>query len=751
MYRKLLVGVVSVFWLSHSAFAAYSDKAIDEKVKQLLETMTVEEKVGQMTQINLGVILKKKTKGKVVFDQAKLEEAVNKYKVGSILNSTSRALTVEEWHEVIKSIQDKALENPRPIPVLYGVDAIHGVTYTKGSTLFPHNIGLGATRNPELVKETVKVTAKEVRASGIRWNFDPVLDAGRNPIWPRFPETYGEDTYLTTVMGVGAVRAYEEDGLDSLTGVASCMKHFVGYSDPQNGKDRTPAYIPDIELWDHYLPQFKAAIEAGSSTIMINSASINGVPVHASKHLLTDVLRGQLGFKGLIVTDWEDVIRLHTRHMVAETPRLAVKLAVEAGIDMSMVPFNFSFAELLVDLVKSGEVSEARIDQSVAIILKLKYQVGLFDNAYAEPEAVKNFGKPSYQTLALEAARESITLLKNEGILPLAKNSKVLLAGPTGNSLAPLHGSWSYSWQGSEEGKYPKSTRTIEQALVKRLGTDKVVSLSVPGFDQAANYDVRTLASAAEGVDVIVLALGENAYAESPGALDELSMPAEQVNLARAAVMTGKPVVLVLAQGRPLIIRDIASALEGILLAYQPGSQGAEAIVDVLFGDYNPNGVLPFSYPQYTGDILPYDRKYLANIQQLEPSLMSYNGYKPQWPFGHGLSYTTFEYSNLKLSKTTISGDDSIKVTVTVTNTGDRDGKHAVELYVSDLFASISPAVKKLRDFDKVFIKRGKSTRVSFVIDKEDLSFVNTDLQRVVEPGEFKAMVGNLEKSFFYE
>jgi len=757
MTYKLIASSLIVGWILFSpAAVADKGKSNEARVAQLMASMTLEQKVGQMTQVNLGVLIDKSVTDRVQFDPDKLSEALHKYQVGSILNSTSRALSVDEWHEVIKGIQDEALRNDLSIPVLYGIDAIHGVTYTRGSTLFPHNIGLAATRNPALVKKAAKVTAMEARASGLRWNFDPVLDIGRNPIWPRFAETFGEDTYLGKTMGVAVINGYEEDGLDSITAVASCMKHYVGYSDPANGKDRTPAYIPDIVLWEQYLPQFKAAIEAGSSTIMINSASINGMPVHASKYLLTDVLRDQFGFEGLIVTDWEDVIRLHTRHRIAETPREAVKMAVDAGIDMSMVPFNFSFADLLVDLVKSGEVSEARIDRSVAIILKLKFELGLFDNPYHEPEAVKNFGLPAYRQLALDAARESITLLKNQdNVLPLPETARVLVAGPAAHNLGPLHGSWSYSWQGDVEKNYPESTRTIFEIFTEKLGKERVESMGaetdVRGFDSPGNYDTDALQERAENVDYIVLALGERAYAESPGALDDLNLSENQKALARAAGATGKPVILVLTEGRPRIIRDIEPLAKGIILAYQPGSQGAQAIADVVFGDYNPGGALPFSYPQFTGDIMPYDHGVLADIQQLKPSKITYGGYKPQWPFGFGLSYTSFEYTDLKVSKSVISGEELLEVSLQVKNTGDRDGLHAIDLFVSDLYASLSPAVRKLRRFQKVFVKAGGSVNVKFELGRDDLSFVNAELQRVVETGEFKVSVGELSDTFSYQ
>jgi beta-glucosidase len=750
------VAIVILGLVLPQCLVADTTASADKRISELLDAMTLEQKVGQMTQVKLGVIIDKKVKKQVRFDPEKFNEALHKYQVGSILNSTSRALSVDEWHQLIKTIQDAALENDLSIPVLYGIDAIHGVTYTKGSTLFPHNIGMAATRNPDLVKQSAKVTAMETRASGLRWNFDPVLDNGRNPIWPRFPETFGEDSYLVATMGVAAINGYEEDGLGSETAVASCMKHYVGYSDPANGKDRTPAYIPDVVLWEQHLPPFKAAVEAGAATIMINSASINGMPVHASKYLLTDVLRGQFGFEGLIVTDWEDVIRLHTRHRIAETPREAVKMAVEAGIDMSMVPHNFSFADHLLDLVKSGEISEQRIDRSVAIILKLKMDLGLFDNPYAEPGAVKNFGQASYRQLALDAARETITLLKNQdNVLPLPATARVLVAGPAAHNLGPLHGSWSYSWQGDVEANYPKSTKTIFKALKEKLGDENVETMAVEeavkGFNSPANYDTGALRERAKNADYIILALGERAYAESPGALDDLNLPKNQKALVRAAAATGKPVIVVLTEGRPRIIRDVEPLAKGIILAYQPGSQGAQAITDVIFGDHNPAGVLPFSYPQYTGDIMPYDHGVLAEIQQLTPSVITNNGYKPQWAFGHGLSYTTFEYSDLVLSKTTMGENDVLEVSIRVTNTGDRDGQHAIDLYVSDLYASLSPAVKKLRRFTKIDLDAGEAQTVRFELLKEDLSFVNADLQRVVEPGEFKVSVGDQSANFHFQ
>ena len=720
------------------------ESIVDRQVRQLLQQMSIEEKVGQMTQVTLGVLLDTSKKDGVIrLNPQKLRDAIHTYKVGSILNSTGEAFPLEVWHRVIRTIQEEAAKTPNKIPVLYGVDSIHGATYAANATLFPHNIGLAAARDPQLVRKAAKITAAETRAMGVRWNFDPVLDIGRQPLWARFPETFGEDPYITQVMGVATIRAYEEDGLASPTAVASCMKHYVGYSGPANGKDRTPASIPAIDLWNYYLPQFRAAIAAGASTIMLNSASVNSIPVHADRRLLKDVLRQQLGFKGLVVTDWEDVIRLHTRHMVAETPELAVKMAVDAGIDMSMVPNDFSFFTHLLALVRKGAVSEGRLDESVAVILKLKFKLGLFENPFPEPEAIAQFGREEYAKVALEAARDSITLLKNaDNVLPLPKNAKVLLAGPGSDSRASLNGSWSFTWQGKDESKYPENYQGIASAFREKIG-GQLLHHGVRGFAKLENYDAAGLVQKAAQVDYIVLALGEDAYAESPGSINDLALPEEQVQLAQAALATDKPVILLLTEGRPRIIRDIVDGMKAVVQAYRPGSQGARAIADVVFGDHNPGGVLPYSYPRFSGDINPYDRKHSVDIHK-------FGGYKPQWPFGHGLSYTRFEHSSLTLSHKQLKENDTLEVSLTISNTGDRDGKHAIDLYVNDLYASVSPSVKRLKKFKKVFVVAGQSEKVIFRLAPQDLSFVNRDLQRVVEPGEFKLIIGEQQARFQY-
>jgi beta-glucosidase len=719
------------------------------KVEALLRQMTLDEKIGQMTQVTLGVVSKPEDG---VLDPAALTRAIQEYKVGSVLNVTNHALSVEQWHHVLTQIEDEAAKTRLKIPVVFGLDGIHGQTYTLDATLFPQNIGMAATRNPALAAAVAKVAAKELRASGVRWNFAPVLDCGRQPLWSRFPETYGEDVYIGRTMGAAAIRAYEEDGLRSPTAVASCMKHYLAYSASRTGKDRTPIYLPEIEMREYYLPQFRAAIKAGASTLMVNSGEINGTPVHASKYLLTDVLRKELGFQGVIVTDWEDIIRLHTRHNVAATPRAAVVMAVNAGVDMSMVPMDFSFFVLLKEAVQKGEVPVSRIDDAVRRILLLKEKLGLFDNPYPEPAAKGNFGRPEYQTLALQAAHEAMTLLKNDdGVLPLQHNVKVLVAGPSARSISALNGCWSYTWQGKDERWYPSDSKTIFDALREKLGAEKVTTTAAAGFDSPANYDTTALRNAAATADAIVLCLGENAYAESPGNTADLALADEQLALARTAAATGKPVVLVLTEGRPRFITAIAPLMKGILLAYWSGRKTAEAISDVLMGDYNPDGRLPYSYPRSMGEMVLYDRKPTEDIREIFNSDMTMDGYKPLYPFGWGLSYTRWDYGELQLSADKLTAGGRLTVKLTVTNRGKMDGNHTVELYTRQHYASVTPNMRRLRAFKKIFLKAGASQEVSFTLDSGDLAFVNAQLKTVTEPGDFDIYIGDKKAVFSYQ
>ncbi|MEM1216043.1 MAG: glycoside hydrolase family 3 N-terminal domain-containing protein, partial [Bacteroidota bacterium] len=709
----------------------------EQRIEELLAQMTLAEKVGQMTQLNLSVFYKDKE-----LQRDTLRAYLVDHHVGSILNLAYRYLSLEEWIELQTIIQEVAQESRLKIPVIYGIDAIHGMSYTQEATLFPHNIGLAATRNADLVYQCAAVTAKETRASGIRWNFDPVVGVGRNPIWPRFEETYGEDTYLVSTLGSAAIRAYEGEDLTQPDRVASCMKHYLGYTVPASGKDRSPAYLPEIVLREHFLPPFAAAVAAGTSTVMLNSGAINGVPVHVSKYLVTDVLKEELGFDGVVVTDWLDIVYLYTQHGVAKDNREAVKLAINAGVDMSMVPFDLSFCEDLIDLVEVGEVSTERIDDAVRRILKLKMKVGLFDQPYPEPAAAANFGRAAYQDLALRVARESITLLKNDTIqnipaLPLVKDSRILITGPAARSVSTLHGSWSYSWDGRQEELYPASTQTIAAAITEKVGADRVVCEVPTGFHTVTAEQIAALPELAADVDVIVLCLGEQSYAEHAGNVDQLTLPDDQRQLAMAAIETGKPVILVLSQGRPLIMEGVVAGSAGVLLAYRPASAGAEALAEVLFGDYNPNGRLPYSYPRRTGNIIPYDAPVRAERY-----------YNPQWPFGYGLSYTSFSYGDLRLSSYELTREQPITVTVTVSNAGDRNGAVAVDLYTRDKVASITPAMRKLRAFQKVELAPGEAKTLQFELTLDDLSFVNTQLARVTEAGEFEVQIGDQRAVF---
>ncbi len=744
--NKLAIIIITML-AGISSFAQPNQKDA-QAINALLKKMTLEEKVGQMTQVTLGVI---STQQDGVLDTAKLRQAVVDYKVGSVLNATNHALTVDQWHTVITQIQDQTKNTRLKIPIIYGLDGIHGQTYTLNSTLFPQSIAMAATRDTALAAKAAHITAMELRASGVRWEFAPVLDCGRQELWSRFSETYGEDVFIGKTMGAAVVKAYQGNGLKDATAVASCMKHYIAYSDSRTGKDRTPIYLPEIEMREYYLPQFQAAIKAGAATIMINSGEINGTPVHASHYLLTDVLRKELGFKGVAVSDWEDIIRLHTRHLVASTPEKAVAMAVNAGIDMSMVPNDYSFYDLLIEAVKKGDVSISRIDEAVSRILALKMQVGLFDNPYPEDAATANFGKPEYQQVALDAAHEAMTLLKNSNnILPLQKSMKILVEGPSAQSIAALNGCWSYTWQGNQEQYYPTDSKTIMQAIADKLGAGNVTTTTQKGFDNVANYDTGALRSAAANADVIVLCLGENAYAESPGNTRDLALPDNQIALAKVAASTGKPVILILTEGRPRFITSIEPQMKGILMAYWSGKKTAEAVADVLFGDYNPDGVLPFSYEKSMGEMVLYDRKPTEDIREVFNDNVS-GGYDPLYPFGFGLSYTTFTYSDLKLSSDTVKGNNKLTINVTITNSGSRDGKHTVELYTHEHYSSITPNMKRLRAFQKVDLKAGESKTLTFTLDKNDLAFVNADLKTVTEPGDFDVIIGDKTATFSYK
>lgn len=724
---------------------------ISFQVDSLMAEMSVAEKVGQMTQVNLNVILEggyDNYDGSI--DPELLSQAVNEYKVGSILNVINNAYDLETWHEIINTIQDAALENPNAIPVIYGIDAIHGTNYTLDATLFPHNIGMAATRNPDLVYETSVITAKETRASGIRWNFDPVLDIGRNPVWPRFEETYGEDPYITSKMNERAIRGYQGDELSASTSVAATLKHFLGYSNPRSGRDRTPAWLPEIEYRELELPAYQKAIDAGAASVMINSGEVNGVPVHGNHYLLTEVLRNELGFEGVIVSDWEDVNRLYERHNVASSIKEAVRMAVLAGIDISMTPHDFLFADYLKELYEEDQAIATSVDESVRRILRLKFELGLFEDPYPEEEVIGEFGRAEYADTALEAARQSMTLLQNDGdLLPLEGDETILLAGPGADNIPTLHGSWSFSWQGTNAELYPETTLTIREALENKIGSERIISLSQPEYEAPENFDSQELLNRAEEADRIVLVLGENAYAESPGSIKDLTLDRQQIDLALAAVETGKPVIVVLAQGRPRIINEFADKVDAILMAYRPASRGAEAIADVLFGEYNPAGELPFTYPRHVHDLVLYDHRWTELSVEDDIGDFAPAGYDPQFPFGHGLSYTTFDYSDFELDRDTLTGDEAINASVMIHNTGERSGYEVVEVYSRHMYPSVTPPLRRLRDFSRIYLEPGEEKEVRFELTADDLAYVRYGEEydtyvRGVEEGEIRLMIGGL-------
>lgn len=724
----------------------------DKEVERLLEGMSLAEKAGQMTQIDIRNLLNDGYGNKdQKLNKEKLKEAIHTYKVGSLLNCI-HAYSPEKWQELITEIQHEAMLTPNKIPVLYGTDAVHGVGFMTGATLFPQNITLGASRNDSLVYKAAAVTALEARAVGLTWNFAPVLDVGRQPYWSRFEETYGEDVYIASQMGVASVKGMESTGLEGNKAVASCLKHFLGYSAPKNGIDRTPAHIPEIILREYYLPPFKRAVEAGAATIMINSGEINGIPTHANKWLLTDVLRNELKFEGLACSDWEDIIRLHTWQKVAATPKEAVEMAVNAGVDMSMVPNDYSFPKYVVELVNEGKISQKRLDEAVGRILRLKLRLGLFKNPLPDPKLLQTVGSQENATISLNAAREAMTLLENKNqILPLKANVKVLLAGPCANSISALNSSWSYTWQGADESLYPAGIQSVETVLKERVGSQNVISKTSTRFDDAVNYDETFITRNASKADVVVLCIGEPAYAEQPGVIEELALPQAQRNLIKAAKATGKPLIICLIEGRPRLFPQEAIWADAVLMAYRPSNYGAKAIVETLLGENNPSGRLPFTYPKYNGKLNTYDYKFKELEQQLVPGESNLLALEQQWPFGHGLSYTQFEYSNLKVSKLALVGAEVVTVTVNVKNIGSVDGKVSVELYSRDHYASVTPAQKRLRKYQKVFLKAGTQQQLSFELSAADLAFVDNNMDTVTEEGAFDLMVDTLKTEIQYK
>ncbi len=752
--KKLFFLVTWCF--AHLANAQWTNQQ-ESSVQNILSQMTIEEKVGQMTQINLDVICVGdiyKLQEPHRIDPAKLKEAIEKYHVGSILNCGGHAYPIEQWHEIISGIHQATLANQQQhsdeyknIPVLYGIDAIHGANYVMGGTLFPQQLGQAATFNPALVQEAARITAYETRAAGIPWNFSPVLDVGRVPTWSRFFETYGEDPYLCSVLGKACVKGYQGEFGNDNNGeideyhVAACMKHFLGYSGARTGKDRTPAYLSDIQLKEIYRPSFQAAIDQGALTVMINSGEINGIPVHANPKILVDLLRKEMGFQGMAVTDWEDVIKLVNIHHVAENLKDAVALAVNAGIDMCMVPNDYNFTNLLIELAKEGKISEERLNQSVYRILKLKMQLDLFDNPV--PFQKNNYPDKmtsSFQSAAIQTAEESITLLENKkgktGSLPWASGTNICVVGNAANQLIYQNGAWSRTWQGTDTTWNDPARLTTFKALQQANTGNTYCALSQWSKEaaKAANKKVKKS-------DVVLVCLGEKPSTEKPGDIDDLNWDKAERQMMKWALGTGKPVVLVLFENRPRLVNEWVEQCTAVVMAYQPGEWGNVALANILFGKTNPSGKLPFTYPRYNQSLLTYDHKH---SEELDPSFGS-KAYNPQWPFGHGLSYSDLTYQNMSITRSIgNNGKMNWTVSVEVKNDSDRDAKESVLVYKHDRVASVTPHVKKLINFKKQVIKAHAAATYQFTIEPDDLKFVGANGEMLLESGVWDIYVGNL-------
>ncbi|MDX9771057.1 MAG: glycoside hydrolase family 3 N-terminal domain-containing protein [Tenuifilaceae bacterium] len=728
------------------------------KADSLLNLLTLEEKAGQMTNIGLTAL----TQGEfwtqadtLLLDSAKMSNLLITHGVGSVQNKGKYPPSKEEWYRIVKSIQDFTQANSRhQIPVLFGIDGVHGATYTASSTIFPHQIALAATWNPEFSRITGEVTAYELRASSIPWNYAPVLDVSMQPLWGRIFETFGEDTYINRVMGAAYVEGAQGKSISDSISVAVCLKHFIGYGTPVSGKDRSPALIPEHYLRQYYLEPFRDAIDKGALTVMLNSGAVNGVPGHIDKYLITDVLKGELGLKGFVITDWGDIARLVENHFVAKDMREATKMAVLAGADMCMVPYDASFAMDVVDLVQSGEIPMSRIDDAVRRILFVKFKLGLFEKSYHHPASFPKFASDSFANLSRMAALEAITLLKNEGnILPLRSNvgAKVFVTGPTANSLTSLNGPWSRTFKGDDPTYDDKGKKTFLQAMQAKYGNGNV--LYAQGTDFTGDIiDKTSILSKASNSEVVFICLGEQPTTEKFSDIHSLDLPPNQQELVKLLHTTGKPIVLVLLQGRPRVIREIEPLADAILMAYWPGHEGGEALAQLISGEESPSGKLPYTYPRYTNTLHTYQHK---GSDRLDDNF-GMNGFNPQWQFGYGLSYTSFGYSNFTLSTDTINTNYSIKGEVTVTNTGKYAGKEVVQLYIRDVVASITPDDRKLVGFEKISLNPGQSAKVSFTVSFNDLKFVGLNNKWIAEEGDFKLLIGGnpsdmVKKSFYYK
>jgi len=732
------------------------DAKIEQQVEELLSKMDLDAKIGQMTELAIDV-LGETINGEFQLDEAKLHKAIAEYKVGSFLNAPGPvAQSPEKWNEIIGRIQELSMAEIG-IPCIYGLDQNHGTTYTLGGTLFPQNINMGAAFNPDLTYEAARVTAYETRASNCPWTYSPTVDMARDPRWPRVWENYGEDCLVNAIMGSTAVRGFQGDDPNHIPAdrIATSVKHYMGYSMPRTGKDRTPAYISVSELREKCFAPFKACVEAGALTIMVNSGSINGKPVHADRELLTQWLKEDLGWDGMLITDWADINNLYTREHVAANKKEAIEMAINAGIDMAMEPYDLNYCTLLKELVQEKKIPMSRIDDAVRRVLRLKLRLGLFDHPNKDYPL---FGSKEHALIALHAAEESEVLLKNkDNILPLPQGKKLLVTGPNANSMRCLNGGWSYSWQGHLTDRFADKYNTIYEAICNKFGADHVrleqgVTYKPEGAYMEENEpEIEKAVAAARNVDIIIACIGENSYCETPGNLSELAISANQSKLVKALATTGKPIILILNEGRPRIINDLEPLADAVIDILLPGNYGGDALANILAGDVNPSAKMPYTYPRHEAALTTYDYRVSEEMDKMEGAY-DYNAVvSVQWPFGYGLSYTTFEYSNFQTDKSSFTTGDDLHFSIDVTNTGKYAGKEVVMLFSSDLVASLTPENRRLRAFKKVELQPGETQTVTLSIKSSDLAFVNSDGQWVLEQGDFRMQCGNQVLTITYK
>ena len=729
-----------------------SDAKVEAKVDQTLKKLTLEEKVGQMMEVVIDLFGANDKNGVFYIDEQKADSIFTHYKIGSILNAPNTcAPTAQQWEKYLAQIQKLSMKR-LGVPCIYGLDQNHGSTYTQGGTLFPQNINVAATFNREIARRSAEATAYETRAVSVPWTYSPTVDLGRDARWPRIWENFGEDCYLSSEMGKAMVYGFQGEDPNHIDQyhIAASMKHFMGYGVPWTGKDRTPAYISPADLREKHFAPFLAGIEAGALSVMVNSASVNGMPMHANKEILTHWLKEQTGWDGVLITDWADVNNLYTREMVAKDKKDALRIAINAGIDMVMEPYSCDACGYIIELVNEGKIPMSRIDDACRRVLRMKYRLGLFEHPTQKLKNYPLFGGEQFAQLALEGATESMVLLKNNNnILPLQKGKKILLTGPNANQMRCLDGGWSYTWQGNRTDEFAGKYNTIYEALCNEYGKENIVLNQGVTYNEAGKYweenepQIAAAIEAAKHVDVVVACIGENSYTETPGNLTDLWLSENQRNLVKALATTGKPIILVLNEGRPRLIADIEPLAQGVIDILIPGNYGGDALALLLSGKANFSGKMPYTYPKEINSLANYDFKKSEEVGTMEGAY-DYNAkITQQWGFGQGLSYTTYQYSNLKVDKATFAHDDVIRVSVEVKNTGKVAGKESVLLFSSDLMASMVPDGRRLRAFDKVALQPGESKTVTFDLKANDLAFVGWDGKWILEEGDFTLMVAN--------